>query len=168
VLSTKQIATLAATGVLVVAAGVGGYLWGHHTAPSHREATAAREAAYESALTVARADAETEARTRGLEKGRRAGEPAGRSQGARDGESAGSADADEQLAATTPETSSTEETISTTESCGPGEYNYQGNGCVPLNCPGAGCAHPPTPPATPETCPPGWTPAGQTGACAPP
>jgi hypothetical protein len=168
VLSTKQIATLAAAGVVVVAAGVGGYLWGHGTAPSQREATAAREAAYESALAAARADAETPARTRGLEKGRRAGERTGRSQGARDGASAGSADANEELAATIPQTSSSEETASTTESCGPGEYNYQGNGCVPLNCPGAGCAHPPTPPATPATCPEGWHPVGITGACAPP
>jgi hypothetical protein len=168
VLTRKQISTAAAAAVLVVAVGVGGYLWGNGTAPSHREATAAREAAYESALTAARADTETAARTRGLQKGRRAGERAGRSQGTREGGSAGSADANAELAATTPETSSTEEMISTPESCGPGEYNYQGNGCVPLNCPGAGCAHPPTPPATAETCPPGWTPAGQTGACAPP
>ena len=167
-LDRNRIAVLAAAVVLVIAAGVGGYLWGQGTAASESEAATARETAHESAATSAHADAESAARSRGLEKGRRAGERTGQSRGAREGESAGSADADEQVAATTSETSSTEETTSTTESCGPGEYNYQGNGCVPLNCPGAGCAHPPTPPATPETCPPGWHPVGVTGACGPP
>jgi hypothetical protein len=167
VLDRKQIIACAVGLVVVLGVGVGGYLWGQATAPERREADAARESDYSAALASAQADAESAARSRGQEAGRRAGERAGELEGTREGESVGGAEVDEELAATTG-TSSTAETTSTDDSCGPGQYNYQGNGCVPLNCPGAGCAHPPTPPATPETCPPGWTPAGQTGACAPP
>jgi hypothetical protein len=144
--------------VIVVALGAAaaGYAVGASRAPDQSDAASAQSASFAQALATSRSETEQAAHTKGLAAGATIGRRVGLSQGQSDGLSAGQSAASSQVAA------------STSSSCGPGQYNYQGNGCVPLDCPGAGCAHPPTPPATLESCPAGQVPVGSTGACAPP
>lgn len=103
------------------------------------------------------------AKAEGYAEGAREGNRRGRAKGRRDGEQSGRA-----ASAATGTAPSASGQGTEGDGCPPGEYNYQGNGCVPNDCPGAGCAHPPTGgPARPEDCPPGAVPVGETGACAP-
>jgi hypothetical protein len=159
---------------IVIGSGVAGYLFGHETAPTADDARAEREAAYTEAFEASRRNSRRSALRRGHKVGIKKGRRAWAELGSRQGERAGQSEADlrdAQAAADTAEVAAAETTQAAappTTGCGAGQYNYNGYGCVPLDCPGDGCAHPPTPPATPESCPPGTVPVGVTGACGTP
>jgi hypothetical protein len=142
---------------------LGGYFLGKSGTNDGGEAAAAKAKAKRTSFTAARFAASRRAKVRGRLRGATLGRRQARWQGA----SAGITDGAIAAEAAVAEIAAEEARASATE-CGSGEYNYEGNGCVPNDCPGLGCAHPPTPPATPETCPPGQLPVGVTGACASP
>jgi hypothetical protein len=150
---------------LVALASVGGYLFGHGEAATKLEAQnvvrAARGAAFESARREARIHASKRGRTAGVKNGRLEGQQSGSANGSSDArrDIAAEQEAAAEVAAP-PSTDPYDYALDTpgpppTGTSCPPPYQYDMGACVISR------------PATASECPPGWEPAGITGACGP-
>ena len=153
--------------VFVLACSVAGYLIGPEEAVTQLEVEQARQRAFGAALTASARDAATLARRRGSRKGVSAGRLAGRSEGRTEGTAAGTQMADKLMAQRQAER--TDSGLATAQdlplsTAGPAP---QGTNCPPPFSYHMGICKIARP-ARPDECPKGWTPAGVTGACAPP
>jgi hypothetical protein len=160
-----RVATIVAVVALTSAAASGGYVIGHGAAPTATDAEREREVAFDDAFTRAKEAAHRDAYEGGADDGRRAGRSEGRSTGQVDGEDAAQASLSEARAAAaeaapTPPTDPYDYPLDTppptpTGTECPPPFSYHMGGCRLAR------------PALPEECPPGWAPAGVTGACGP-
>jgi hypothetical protein len=89
--------------VFVLGSGVAGYLLGQSSAPTVGEAERSRVAAYDSALNQAKGEASERARMRGRKRGMAKGLQAGKHEGLDAGGEAGVSQAEQELAALTPQ-----------------------------------------------------------------
>jgi hypothetical protein len=152
-------------GLTSAAAAAGGYAIGHGTAPTVTDAEHEREAAFDRAFTSAKEAAYRDAYDSGADDGRRAGRSESRSTDQAEGEDAAQASLSEARAASA-ETASAPSTDPydypldtpppepTGTECPP-PFSYHMGGCRLAR------------PAQAHECPPGWVPAGVTGACGP-
>jgi hypothetical protein len=156
---------LIAAVVAVSVAGAASWLLGSGAAPDAEEATAAAEQARGESYAAELPAAEASGRSKGREAGLRAGKRQGASEGREEGEAtAVKAVAEAREAAAE---------ASAPPSTDPFDYPLGGPAPTPVgtSCPAPYSYHMGickiARPALPEECPPGWVPAGLSGACAP-
>jgi hypothetical protein len=173
--------SVAAT-LTVVVVGLAAYVLAHGSRVSQSEALTAGQAAERAAYAAAWTTGEARGKADGYGQGVAAGRDAGQHHGSHAGRRAGLAARAKRLAAAAAERATS------TGSCPPGLVPQGTAACVKpgtesvggesAGCGGnpyatpdrfGGCIGPAHPPSSgpAKECPPGWVPAGQTGACAP-
>ena len=161
---TRRTTNLLTVGVFSIAAGVAGFFAGSTTAPSDSDAQRAKTTALTTARSQSQAVAAKAAQARGERIGRRDGTDAGRRAGARLGR---------RQAATRIERERTRaaEAAARIPSLNDTPLGADAPDPVDGECPPPFSYHMGicklARPARPEECPPGYAPAGLTGACAP-
>lgn len=174
-----QVAVIAVISTLIVVAlGVGGYALGRSSRTPESDISSINSGARAAAYSTAYRKAFQASRKQGYAHGLIAGEGNGHANGSRAGTLHGEGEARHRVA----QQAAQRQRESTgcpaglvpegTEACVEPGGQSAGCGGDPYSTPtrSGGCigpAHPPTPPATPESCPPGQVPVGETGACAP-
>jgi hypothetical protein len=154
--------SVAAVPVLCLAVGGGAFLVGRDTAPDEDDAVETQASAYDAAVAESRRSAALASRERGMLAGQKVGRIAGTDAGSSDGAADGQAEAEAELAALGP-CPSPDPDLCPLGTIGP---EPQGTYCPPPFSYDMGVCNV-VRPARPEECPPGWEPAGLTGACAP-